>query len=261
MIRVLAISPRFAPSNGADSHRLRLLLPHAVTSGWQVEVLAVDHRDVFGPTDSWLEERLPADIPVHRVRAWKLKGWGLNGLAQRTLWPLYKEGCNLLATGRFDLIFFSTTEFALHSLGPLWKHRFGVPFCMDYQDPWVNDYYSKHPAVVPPGGRIKHTLADLFHRIAEKYVARACSGYMAVSDAYLDDLVIRYGDTVADKPRLVRPFPAEPAELDAWVKKNFHQRATSRIQSGAISVVVAPICRRRQQPSSPPGSRQYRQAS
>ncbi len=212
-IRVLAISPRFVPTNGADTHRLRLLLPHAERSGWQVEVLAVDSQDVVGPVDPWLEENLPADVLVHRVRAWQLKGWGLNGLAQRSLWPLYQQGCQLLKSGRFDLVFFSTTEFALHLLGPLWQRRFGVPFCMDYQDPWANDYYSRHPDVVPPGGRVKFALADQFHRLLERYVTRSCSGFMAVSGAYLDDLNIRYGERLADKPRLVRPFPAEPTEL------------------------------------------------
>lgn len=214
-LRILAVSPRFAPTNGADTHRLRLLLNHAPASGWQVEVLAVDAADVVGPIDPWLEERLPPDVPVHRVHTWQLKGWGLNGLAQRSFWPLYRKGCALLSTGRFDLVFFSTTEFALHALGPLWQRKYGVPFCMDYQDPWVNDYYRMHPEVVPPGGRLKYAAADWVHRVMERFVVRRCAGFMAVSRAYLDDLERRYGQAVAGKPMLVRPFPAEPAELDA----------------------------------------------
>jgi len=213
-VRILAVSPRFAPTNGADTHRLRLLLNHAEAAGWQVEVLAVDSADVVGPVDPWLEEHLPAEVPVHRVRAWLLKGWGLNGLAQRSVWPLYRKGCALLATGRFDLVFFSTTEFALHMLGPLWQRRYGVPFSMDYQDPWVNDYYRSHLDVVPPGGRVKYAIADRLHRAMELFTVRRCAGFMAVSEAYLTVLKQRYGADVAGKPMLVRPFPAEPAELD-----------------------------------------------
>jgi len=213
-LRILAVSPRFAPTNGADIHRLRLLLNHAAASGWQVEVLAVDATDVVDPLDPWLAESLPADLPVHRVRVWHLKGWGLNGLAQRSIWPLFRKGCALLATGRFDLVFFSTTEFALHVLGPLWKRKYGVPFCMDYQDPWVNDYYRKHPEVVPPGGRLKYAIADRMHRAMERFVVRHCMGFMAVSQDYLTDLERRYGPAASGKPMLVKPFPAEPAELD-----------------------------------------------
>lgn len=212
-MRILAISPRFAPTNGADTHRLRLLLRHAAGSGWDVEVLAVDSADVVGPVDSWLAEQLPSNVSIHRVHAWRLKGWGLNGLAQRSIRPLYLQGCALLKTGKFDLVFFSTTEFPLHVLGPLWRRKYGVPFCMDYQDPWVNDYYHMHPGVTPPGGRFKYAVADQLHRLAERFVVRSCSGFLSVSAAYQADLDSRYGALVQGKPKLVRPFPAEPAEL------------------------------------------------
>ena len=213
-MRVLAVSPRFAPANGADTHRLRLLLNHAVANGWQVEVLSVDSSDVVGPVDPWLVASLPVAVPSHLVRALRLNGWGLSGLAQRSIWPLYRRGCALLATRKFDLVFFSTTEFPLHVLGPLWQSKFGVPFCMDYQDPWVNDYYHLHRNVTPPGGRVKHAVAHQLHRLAERYVVRSCAGFLSVSAAYLADLDRRYGGAVRGKPKLVRPFPAEPAELE-----------------------------------------------
>ena len=214
-IRLLAISPRFAPINGADTHRLRLLLRYAAQSDWQVTVLAVDSADVVGSVDSWLADQVPGDVPVYRVRAWKTAGWGFNGLAQRSLWPLYRKGCELLAKDSFDLVFFSTTEFALHILGPMWKRRFGIPFCMDYQDPWVNDYYRDHPEVVPPGGRFKFAIAEGISRQLERVVVRSCSGFLAVSQAYLTEIARRYGASVQGKPMLVQPFPAEPGELDA----------------------------------------------
>ena len=213
-LRILAVSPRFAPTNGADTHRLRLVVNHASSAGWNVEVLCVEPSDAIGPTDPWLAEGIPADVPVHRVRPLPLRGWGFRGLAQRSIWPLYRRGSELLVTGRFDLVFFSTTEFAVHLLGPVWRRRFGIPFCMDYQDPWVNDFYRRNPDVVPPGGRLKFLLADRFHRIAERMVAPVCSGFLSVSRDYLDDLVVRYGESCAHQPQFVRPFPAEPAELD-----------------------------------------------
>ncbi len=114
---------------------------------------------------------------------------------------------------KFDLVFFSTTEFLLHALGPLWKARHGVPFCMDYQDPWVNTYYHTHPEVRPPGGRIKYGIIHQLHRMAERIVAPKVSGYLAVSATYLQDLDARYGERVRTIPRRVMPFPGEPAEF------------------------------------------------
>ncbi len=208
------VCPRFAPVNAADSHRARLLLPYLEANGWQAEVLAADPGDVPGPHDPWLEDRLPSAVPVHRVRAGRISGWGLNGLAQRSFWSLYRKGNELLATGRFDLVFFSTTEFLLHVLGPLWQRRWRVPFCMDYQDPWVNDYYQQNPEIVPPGGRIKYALVSRVHARVEEFVAPRCSGFLAVSPAYIPQLECRYGPAVSHQPRLVAGFPAEPSELD-----------------------------------------------
>lgn len=212
------MSPRFAPSNAADSHRVRLLLPHFRDAGIEAEVLAVDARDVGGPVDPWLESRLPAHVPIHRVRAWPLHGWGMGGLAQRALVPLLRRGSRLLAERSFDLVFFSTTEFLLHVLGPVWRSRHGVPFCMDYQDPWVNDYYRQHPDVIPPGGRLKHGLIDRLHRVAERRVAPKAAGFISVSAAYPRELDVRYGAQVAAIPRVVLAFPGEPAEFPATTK-------------------------------------------
>jgi hypothetical protein len=214
-LRILVVSPRFAPSNAADSHRIRLLLPHFRDAGVEAEVLAVDARDVGGPVDPWLESRLPSNVPIHRVRAWPLRGWGMGGLAQRALVPLLRRGSSLLAERSFDLVFFSTTEFLLHVLGPVWKSRHGVPFCMDYQDPWVNDYYRQHPDVIPPGGRLKYGLMDRLHRAAERRVAPKAAGFLSVSAAYPRDLDVRYGAQVTSIPRVVLAFPGEPAEFSA----------------------------------------------
>lgn len=214
-MKVLCVAPRFAPINAADSHRLRLLVPYLHACGWCAEILTVDHRDVPGPQDPWLQQQLPQDLALHPVRAWPMRGWGLNGLAQRSFVPLYRRGASLLATGGFDLVFFSTTEFLLHGLGPLWQQRFGVPFCMDLQDPWVNDYYREHPQVRPPGGRFKYGVADQVHRLAERAVMRRCAGVLSVSPDYLQALNQRYGAAVTRQAQRVDAFPCEPNELAA----------------------------------------------
>lgn len=214
-MRVLCVSPRFPPSNAPDCHRVRLLLPHLLQQGCAVEVLAVEPDDVPCPVDPWLADRLPAEIPVHRVNAWRLSGWGLNGLAQRSLVPLWRKGSELLSARSFDLVFFSTTEFLLHLLGPVWQRRHGVPFCMDFQDPWVNDYYRDNPEVVPPGGRLKHGMVSVAHRAAERVVVPRCSGFLSVSSDYLSALERRYGAGAGWQPRLLATFPGEPSEVQA----------------------------------------------
>src|SRR5207249_2721529 len=75
MRRLLIVSPHFPPTNAADMQRVRMVLPHLKETGWDCEVLAVHPQQVAAPCDPWLEECLPANIQVHRVRPLGLR-WG-----------------------------------------------------------------------------------------------------------------------------------------------------------------------------------------
>lgn len=215
MPKVLLVSPHFPPVNTADLHRVRLILPHLKDMGWEAEVLAVEPAQVDSPPDPWLAEGLPPEVPVHRVRALGL-GWrrlpGLGTLGWRACRALGREGDRLLSTGSFDLVYFSTTVFETHILGPRWKALFGVPFGMDYQDPWVDDYHRGRPDLVPPGGRLKHGVAQALHRWMEPRVLRACAGITAVSADYVAQLARRYPH-LRLPPATVLPFPGARQDL------------------------------------------------
>jgi len=176
-------------------HRVRLLLPYLRDQGWEAEVLAVDPADVAAPMDAWLGSGLPSEVSVRRVRALGL-GWcripGLGTLTFRALGALCRKGDTLLKTGKFDLVYFSTTQFGIHVLGPRWKQKFGVPFIMDYQDPWVSDYYRIHPHVTRPGGRLKYWISERLHRRQEPGVLRHCAGITSVSAEYPRQMRSRY---------------------------------------------------------------------
>ena len=224
-MRILIISPHFPPSNAADMHRVRLLLPHLASHGIAAEVLCVAADQVAAPKDQWLEEGLPDHVPIHRVRALGLE-WGripgLGTLTFRAMAAIRRKGNALLGSGRFDLVYFSTTQFGIHVLGPEWKKRHGVSFAMDYQDPWVSDYYRDNPRVTPPGGKLKYAVSSWLANRQEPSVLGACSGITSVSPAYPEQLRARYpwlshkGGEQRDKtlPSIVLPFPGDSADLE-----------------------------------------------
>ncbi len=211
-IQILCISPRFAPSNEADTHRLRLLLMYANEAGWNPVVVGVDADCLSLPQDPWLATNLPASLEVHRIKIPR-KRFGLSSVFIRAWSALDDKVRSLLSGRKFDLVFFSTNEFPLTVLALGWHRDFSIPFCMDFQDPWVNDYYRFNRHIVPPGGRLKYGVIDKLHRMAERAVVRRCSGFLSVSPAYLPMLDSRYGVAVVRQPRLVAGFPGEPAEM------------------------------------------------
>jgi len=208
-LHLLLVSPRFPPSSAADSQRLRLLLPHLVAAGCSAEVLAVDPDCCGDGLDPWQAEHLHAAVPIHRARGLSQRCARLPGLGSieaRCYRALAHAGSRLLQKKRFDVVYLSTTAFGCFRLGPLWKRRHGVPFVLDYQDPWVNDHYRRHPEITPPGGRLKYAVVDQLSRLQEPRVLRHASGITAVSAAYPAQLQARYS-FAASIPSLVLPFP------------------------------------------------------
>jgi len=204
---VLIVSPHFPPVDLPDMHRVRMSLPHFREFDWKATVLTVAPEFVEGSREPRFEERLPADAAIARTSAlpaqWTRRA-GLGNLGLRAFPFLYRAGTRLLARDAIDLVYFSTTVFTAIPLGRLWKQRFGVPFVVDMQDPWVNDYYDRHPEVQRPP---KHALSSRMHRVLEPWSMPAADGLIAVSSAYIDALATRY-PALQRKPSMVLPFGA-----------------------------------------------------
>lgn len=200
-------------------HRVRLLLPYLRGCGIDATVLAVDAASVASPRDAWLADGIPLDIPIKRVRGLGLM-WanipGLGTLSNRAFFSLRATGCRLLRaaskTSPYDLIYFSTTEFSTFKLGPIWKREFGVPFVVDYQDPWVSDYYIEHPEVTPPGGRLKYSVSQWLARQSEPKTLLRCDGISSVSENYVNQIRNRYA-FAKNIPAITLPFPADDRDL------------------------------------------------
>ncbi len=213
--KVLIVSPHFSPTSAPDMQRVRMALPYLRALGWEPVVLAVAPDLVEGGvTEPLLEKTYPADVRVVRVRGIspKLTRWiGVGGLWLRCGRALRAAGDRLLGGEKFDLVFFSTTQFDAFSLGPRWKARFGVPYMLDYQDPWINDYYQR-TNTPPPGGWLKFGYSQWCARRNEPVSLRGASGVIAVSEAYGRTLAKTYPWFEASS-LTVLPFGAAEADI------------------------------------------------
>lgn len=216
MRKVLIVSPHFPPTNAPDMQRVRLALPHLRACGWEPVVLSVDPDFIEGGVcDALFERTYPADIRVVRVHGVPprlTRRFGFGGLWLRCGRALRAAGEKLLREEKFDLVFISTTQFDAFTLGPRWKRRFGVPFVVDYQDPWFTDYYRRN-GTPPPGGRLKFAFAQLRARLREPAVLREASGIIAVSAAYGPALARAYPG-FAQSRVVTLPFGTSAGDLE-----------------------------------------------
>jgi hypothetical protein len=190
--KILIISPYFPPGNAADMQRVRTSLPYFKKYGWNAEVVTVvpSYSDI--QKDDLLVETIPTDIKIHTVKAFN-KTWtsklGIGNIALRSYCFYRKKVNELLKNEKFDLIYFSTTQFSICILGAYWKKRFGVPYVIDMQDPWHSEYYKDKPKhQQPPKYWFSYRLNKYLEPIAMKHVG----GLISVSENYITDLQSRY---------------------------------------------------------------------
>jgi hypothetical protein len=190
--KLLIISPYFPPVNAADMQRVRMSLPHFVENGWEVEVVIVDENFSDLGIDTLLLQSIPTQIKIHKVKALKkalTSKLGLGSIALRSLWFYKRKVDKLLAAQKFDLIYFSTTQFPVCILGPYWKKKFNIPYVIDMQDPWFSDYYQdKTKSQRPP----KYWFSYRLNKYLEPMAMNSVDGLISVSEGYITDLKNRY---------------------------------------------------------------------
>lgn len=219
--RLLIISPHFPPVNAADMQRIRTSLPYYKDLGWEVEVVTVHDKYIDIIKDPLLLDSVSSNIRVHKIKAlskkWTAK-FGLGSLALRSLFYYRQKVNQILTHTKFDLIYFSTTEYPICILGAYWKKRFGIPYVIDMQDPWHTDYYKNKPLNERPK---KYWFSYRLHKYLEPKAMKKAAGLTSVSANYIDILHKRYPE-LRSKPSVTITFGAFEPDYRI-TEKNSHQ--------------------------------------
>ncbi|QKQ75880.1 hypothetical protein [Nostoc sp. TCL240-02] len=223
--KVLIISPHFPPINAPDHQRVRMSLPYMEQFGWEPHVLTVQPDYVAGIEDSLLAKTIPDRIPVTYTKALPLQQTqrlGIGSLGIRSFPYLLKAGDRLLQQTKFDLIYFSTTVFITMALGGRWYRHFRIPYVLDFQDPWLSDYY-KQTDTPPPGGRWKYGFSQLQAKLLEPRAMSKVSHVISVSPAYPKTLQQRYPHLLSEQ-FTVLPFGAPEPDFEQLPYLNIQQK-------------------------------------
>jgi glycosyltransferase involved in cell wall biosynthesis len=187
MKNVLLISPYFMPANIACVHRVRLMSKGLLSFGWQPTIVTVRPGYYEEPRDRGLARLIPAAVRIERVAALPARisrPFGLGDISLRAQWSFRRRVSELVRELHPEVIFVTVLPGYASLIGAWAKRRYGIPFVLDYQDPWV----SKH--VLRP----KWNKSGIAMRAAgwlEPKVLQHVDGLTAVSAETLDSLRMR----------------------------------------------------------------------
>ena len=177
MKKVLIITSHFPPSNLAGVHRSRLFAQHLPSFGWEPIILTVHENYYEEKPDPNLVKLLPPDLKIEKVKAFKRKGpIGDTGL--RGFFQLYKKGKQIIREQKPDFLYIPIPSFYCALLGRLLHAHTGIPYGIDYIDPWVHEF---------PGSRKKfsrHWFSTKLAKMLEPYAVKKASAITGVAEGY-----------------------------------------------------------------------------
>ncbi len=217
-------------------HRVRMSLPYFKEFGWEATIVTTDTKYSDIVMDDLLVQSVPPGIKIYRVKALSKRltaKFGLGSDALRSLWYYRQKVNDILKGEKYDLVYFSTTQFPLCILGAYWKKRFGVPYVIDMQDPWHSNYYQGKPKDQQPA---KYWFSYRLHKFLEPIAMKKVDGLISVSEHYINDLKTRY-PALKYIPSATITFGA--FEPDIKIADDNQNKFNSLLQSGFKNIVYA----------------------
>ncbi len=140
MTRTVAlVSGHFPPSNLVGAQRARLWSRYLPEFGWEPVVVTGDPAEYEERPDPDLERLVAPGLRVVHARTLSTRPVRLVGdIGIRSFWGCYRALAKMAKTREIDFVMVTIPSNFLAPVGRLVHLRHGLPFGIDYQDPWVN---------------------------------------------------------------------------------------------------------------------------
>lgn len=225
MKTVILVAPHFLPSFLPSVHRARLWAYHLEEFGWKPVILTTDpayYECLVAPD---MLELQPPSLEVIRTRALPVRPLRLVGdIAVRSLY-WYWRALSERARGRgFDFLHFTIPAAMASLLGAPIYRKFGIPYGVDYIDPWVHETPQHHRPFS------KSWFSERLSSVCEPIAVRQARLITGINSAYFESMLVRnprvrdravtagmpYGGSERDYEALDRkprpPFLFDPAD-------------------------------------------------
>ena len=225
MKKILIVTPNWPPISCPDMQRTRMSVPFFEQFGWEPLILRINPDEQEGTKDLDLAKTIPVSIKSWQSGCLNKKLTSLIDLKSvglRSFFHLANLGDKIISSEKPALVFFSTTMFPLMIIGRYWLWKYKIPYIIDFQDPWLSDYYELNKSK-PPGGLQKYKIARAISKILEPFALKKVSHIISVSPEYPKVLMQRYAWLTEDQ-FTVLPFGAPEKDFEILPKLNIQQK-------------------------------------
>jgi hypothetical protein len=215
---VIFVAPQFPPSNLTAGHRTRLFVRHLPEFGYTPIVLSMRGDCYEERLDPALELLVAPGVEVIRTGALPTRPLRFVGDYGVRTFPFHLAAIGRLARQRhIDLLYIPIPPNYSSLLGPLVKRLYGLPYAIDYIDPWV------YPITEDERRSWKARLARLLARVLEPMAVSAAGGVTGVAPEYYAGVLARHPH-LRRRPSAGIPYGGEALDHEA-IACNGHQPA------------------------------------
>jgi hypothetical protein len=206
---IVLVAAHFAPSNLVNVHRARLWSQYLPDLGWN-PIVVTTHHDYYEERLDWdLHALIDPSLEVVRTRALPTRPVRVVGdIGLRALLPHYRALCRLAAAGRMDFLHITIPSNYSAMLGRMVHARYGTPYGIDYNDPWVHAF---------PGSDQRWTKAWGSARLAEvlePWAVKDASLITGVAESYFADVLERHPGLREQAVIAAMPFGVSEADYE-----------------------------------------------
>lgn len=207
--RVALVAGHFPPSNLASVHRARLWAQYLPEFGWSPIVVTTHPRYYEERLDPDLEMLVPPDLRVIRTPAFSTRPVRLVGdIGVRGFWWHYRALSTLAESKQIDFVHITIPPTFSGPLGRLLYRRHGIPYGIDYIDPWVHYWPGVEKAFSRAWG--SHHLA----RVLEPWSVRDAALITGVAPGYYEGMLERNPEVTRRAVTAAMPYGGSERDFD-----------------------------------------------
>jgi glycosyltransferase involved in cell wall biosynthesis len=236
MKHVAILSSDFPPSNLPEALRCRFFTNHLEEFGWRPTVITVGGQFLETTSDPELTSLVKPNVRVIRTSAIPSRisrKIGVGDLGVRSI-PFHLKALRQLhRADPVDAIFIPIPPNIPAVMGVVARTILGIPYVVDYNDPWVDDFYKRIRISERPGGR-KWLLAYYAARILEPISLSRVANITTVAEGYTEEVVRMY-PWIHSQSVTAIPYGGEPGDFE-YVRQRPRRNPIFDAEDGKVHI-------------------------